>query len=333
MKKPVEQPVVLIGGYHFTSIDSSLAHALPGVKIIRAEGDELFRCADSVHVIIPTMTSVGEELMKRSGRLRLVQQWGAGLEGVDIPNATRLGVCVANVPTRGTGNAESVAEWCVMAAVALGRGYPFVQEHVKQGGPWGIPCGMALAGKTAGIVGIGGIGQELAHRLKPFGMRLLGVKRNIRNFSGSQWGFDRVEEMDKLSGLLSESDVVFLCLPLRKETHLLIGEREFFLMKKGAFLVNPSRGGLIDRTALTKALQDHLGGVALDVFWEEPTMTGDSLYHHPRVLATPHIAGVTDLSYEGIACTVAQNIQCVMEGKLPYYLANKQVSPSWINAR
>lgn len=101
-------------------------------------------------------------------------------------------------------------------------------------------------------------------------------------------------------------------------------------MKKGALLVNPSRGGLVDRRALTQALQEQLGGVAFDVFWEEPTKAGDSLYRHPHVLATPHIAGVTDLSYDGISHKVAQNIKHVMEGKVPNYLANTNVSPVWL---
>jgi phosphoglycerate dehydrogenase-like enzyme len=212
-----------------------------------------------------------------------------------------------------------------MAAIALSRGFPGIQNSVEFGAPWGTPCGKSLTGKTAGIVGVGGIGKSLAQRLRPFEMRLIGVKRNPHHFPDGL-GFEWIKGMSALPELLIESDYVFLCLPQTEDTKCLFNHRTFQTIKEGAYLINASRGGLIEREALTEALQkDRLSGVALDVFWQEPTLPHDPLFQNPKVLVTPHIAGVTDVSYQGIAERVARNIRLVFSGKLPENCVNPEV--------
>ena len=115
-------------------------------------------------MLIPAMARIDGQIMDRIAGLRLIQQWGAGLEGVDLGAAAERQIAVANVPSAGTGNAESVAEWCVMAAIALSRRLPELEKNIRQGGAWGGPIGRGLRGRTAGILGLGrhrtGIGGE-----------------------------------------------------------------------------------------------------------------------------------------------------------------------------
>ncbi len=111
----------------------------------------------------------------------------------------------------------------------------------------------------------------------------------------------------------------------------MIDERELSLLPKGAFILNAARGPIINKNALMKALDSgHLRGAALDVYWEEPPEPKDPILNYSNVLATPHIAGVTDVSYQGIAAKVAENIRRVMSGKLPIYCANPALKAGWL---
>lgn len=137
--------------------------------------------------------------------------------------------------------------------------------------------------------------------------------------------------MKDLPQLLKRADYLFLCVPLNSETRNMIDERELSLLPKGAFILNAARGPIINKNALMKALDSgHLRGAALDVYWEEPPEPKDPILNYSNVLATPHIAGVTDVSYQGIAAKVAENIRRVMSGKLPIYCANPALKAGWL---
>jgi phosphoglycerate dehydrogenase-like enzyme len=318
---------IIIAGTHFEPVLHHLKAALPEASVEMVEPQILVERIGEADVLIPAMMKIGESIFARARDLRLVQQWGAGLDGVDIKAATRHGVAVANVPTTGTGNAESVAEWCVMAAISLSRRFPQIQEQARRGHPWGSPEGQALLGRTAAFVGFGGIGKALAVRLRPFGMRMIAVKRRPDDTSAKLFGLEWISSMEDLPRLLERAEYLFLCLPLTPETQGFIGHKELSLLPRGAFLINPARGAIVSRPALIEALdRGHLGGVALDVFWSEPTEPGDLLLERPNVLATPHIAGVTDVSYGGIASKVVENIHRVMAGKLPLNCANPDLT-------
>jgi len=316
---------VLVAGIHFESIIHFLRKNLPEHESYQIPSQRVIEEANDASVIIPTMTRIDHQIIEKAPNLILIQQWGSGLEGVDIQAATENGVAVANVPTAGTGNAESVAEWCVMAAIALSRSFPSIQKSVWEGSPWGAPCGKSLLGKTAGIVGVGGIGVELAKRLIPFRMKLIGVKKNP-HYLPQNLDFEWVQDMNALPELLGLADYIFLCLPQNEDTKCLFNQEAFQKIKHGAYLINPARGGLIDRSALSEALEgERLAGVAMDVFWQEPTIPHDPLLQHPKVLVTPHIAGVTDTSYQGIAEGVVKNIHLALSGKLPKNCVNPEV--------
>ena len=168
---------ILICSDGFPAVVISLQKYLPSDDIIPSAIHDLPRHLPSADVIIPAMHRVGPEVMDAT-RARLINQFGIGLEGVDIDAATDRGIYVANVPgSLATGNAISVAELAIFLMLALARKYP--QAHAcLQAGVWGQPQGMSLRGKTVGILGMGTIGKALARRLKPFEVTLLGIKRD-----------------------------------------------------------------------------------------------------------------------------------------------------------
>lgn len=310
------QPVVVVAGTGFTSIRQFLTAASPEVQLAMIDPAELRRDGFAAEVLIPAMARIDGDLMDRIRGLRLIQQWGAGLEGVDITAATRRRIAVANVPTAGSGNAESVAEWCVMAAIAVSRHLPIAQRIIRSGDSWGAPRGRALLGCTAGIVGLGGIGQALASRVRPFGMRLLGLQRRPNPELAASLGLEWVGGPDQLPDLLRRSDYLFLCLPLTDDTRELIDERALALLPEQACIINAARGGLLSQQALLHALaQGRLIGAGLDVYQQEPLDPASPLLARDDIVATAHIAGVTDVSYRGIADGVAGNVRRLVAGE------------------
>jgi phosphoglycerate dehydrogenase-like enzyme len=300
---------IVVAGAGFAALREHLSRALPGIVLEAIESDVLRRDGHSASVLIPAMARIDGEIMDRIAGLRLIQQWGAGLEGVDLTAAAERRIAVANVPSAGTGNAASVAEWCVMAAIALSRRLPELERSIRQGGAWGGPIGRGLRGRTAGILGLGGIGQVLAAGLRSFGMRVVGLKLHPEPALAERLGLDWLGSVQDLQAFLEQTEYLFLCLPLSPRTRDLIGEREIAFLPAGACIVNAARGGLINEDALVKALlTGHVSGAALDVFALEPLDPHSRLLVTPGVIATPHIAGVTDISYFDIARYVAENV-------------------------
>ncbi len=273
-------------------------------------------------VLIPTMAEINRGLLESADRLKLIQQCGAGLESVDLEAARELGVPVANVPTAASGNADSVAEIGVYLMIGLARkaremGLSLACRRM------GEPRGMALTGKTVGIIGLGGIGQALIRRLRAFDMRILGLKRTQPERACKEMNLDWAGGPQALGELLGRSDFVVLCLPLTPATRSLMNRDTFAMIKPGAFLINLSRGGLVERDSLEEALNSgRLAGAGLDVFWEEPPDPEDPIFRK-NVLATPHLAGSTDLSMSGIVSAVAENLRRLEQGKEPLNVQNR----------
>lgn len=259
-------------------------------------------------VLIPTMTQITDQIMATGDCLKLIQQCGSGLEGVDAESAAKRGIAVANVPTDISGNADSVAELGIYLMIGLSRYFKGMEKSIKNR-KMGEPQGLSLCGKTVGIIGLGGIGQAMIQRLKPFKVRLVGIKRSNTDEAKNNLGLDWVGKPDQLDDLLEQSDYVVLCLPHTPESHHIINQTTIFRMKKSAFLINLSRGGLIEYEALKEALKtEAIAGAGLDVFWEEPPYPDDAIFTY-NLLVTPHIAGSTDVSIAGIVKGVAENIR------------------------
>ena len=303
-----------------------LQQELPEDDILDCPPAAVPEAAQNADVLIPTVSPIGAEAM-RSPRLKLVQQYGAGLDSVDIPAATAAGIYVANVPTAGTGNAESVAELALFFMLGLARKYRQTQESI-QNKVLGSPMGQALKGKTAAIIGYGGIGRALTRRLAGFEMHILAVSRRGPTSDKPDDGIPLTHvAQDGLHAVLRAADFVITAPPLNNETRSLMGQAEFACMKPEAFVINVARGPVLDYTALLAALREgRIAGAGLDVFWSEPFDPNDEIFQH-NVLATPHIGGATDVSLQGIAKRVAENVNRLRRGEAPLNCVNAEVKP------
>lgn len=301
--------------------------------LLSASGHELIVCAErevgeqvgDVDVVIPLKAAVDASLFER-GSFGLVQQFGVGLENVDIEAATRAGVWVARVPSAMSGSAASVAEHALLLMLALSRQLQAARQAVEQRRV-GEPLGLALLSKTACIVGMGNIGTALAVRLRACGMRLLAVHAHPERGVPPETGIERLFALPELPAAVAEADYVVLCINYNASLHHLISPAVLAAMKPGTFLVNVARGGLIDPEVLSEALrQGRLAGAGLDVFEEEPMDPGHPLFRY-NVIATPHLAGVTDASFHGTATVCADNIARHARGEIPLYAVNTPFSP------
>ncbi|KAG9131487.1 hypothetical protein Leryth_015302 [Lithospermum erythrorhizon] len=259
---------------------------------------------------------LNSEIISHAKRMKLILQFGVGLEGVDIASATNHGIKVARIPSGTTGNATSCAEMAIYLMLGLLRKQSELQVSVSQK-KLGEPAGDTLFGKTVFIMGFGNIGIHLAKRLRPFGVKILATKRSWPSENSGQldasytengMSDDLVDEKGTHADILkfaSHADIVVCCLLMNKETAGVVNKDFLSSMKKGALLVNISRGGLLDYDAVCHHLKSgHLGGLGIDVAWTEPFDPNDGVLQFPNVILTPHVAGVTEYSYRCMAKVV-----------------------------
>jgi len=286
---------------------------LPADEIAICKKEDVRENLKGVQVIIQAHARIDEAVIER-GEFVLIQQFGVGLETVDTQAATKHGVYVANVPSKGSGNSASVAEQAIFLMMALARAYPQCQQSVRAG-IVGSPIGRALAGKTVGIIGLGNVGRDLVKRLNGFDVKIIGIEQERSESLRKELGLAFLGVREDLDYFLRVSDFVVLCAILTEETRHIIGKNELQKMKPTSFLINVARGGLINKEALEWALKEGvIAGAGLDVFWEEPIDPNDPLLNY-NVIATPHIAGVTDISYDGIARAVVENVKRMERGE------------------
>lgn len=251
-------------------------------------------------------------------QLKLVQVTGAGLDRLDQAALTRLGIPVANVPGGSNG---AVAEYAVTAASLLSRRLSWASAEIAKGNYTGFRAKMladnlaGLEGRLVGVVGFGTIGVAVAHAFHRMGCRIVFHDPAPRDRTAAQ-ALDA--EPVTLDELLSQADIVTLHVPLLPATQGLIGAREFGLMKKGAILIQASRGGIVDEAALAQSLASgHLGGAAVDVYSSEPPAPDNPLPRlggegAARLLLTPHIAGVTRQASALLFRSAWQNVERVL---------------------
>jgi phosphoglycerate dehydrogenase-like enzyme len=237
--------------------------------------------------------------IEAQSKLGLLQMGSAGYEQVDVEAATKAGIWVGSAPTTKTGNGESVAELAVLLMIAasrrlneelaLTRGSAQSRREKQE-------VNRALFGKTACIVGLGGIGDLLIERLRGFGMILTGVDNHPEHAPSGVKGYGH----DELKVAAGEADYLILAIPATKENENMVDAPVLAAMKKNAVLVNVARGTLVDEAALLAAVKSgYLYGAGLDVVRNEPVEKEDPLLMEPRILVTPHIAGSTDLMLDG----------------------------------
>lgn len=245
---------------------------------------------------------------------RLVQQPAVGYDVIDHEAAAELGIPVANAAGF---NSQSVADWTIMAMLNVIR-HGARRDRVMRAGGWRNQERLGdreLGALTVGIVGAGNIGRGVARRLAGFGSRVLYTDVVPQTIDGAR----RVS----MEELLRDSDVVTIHAPLGANTRQLVGERELAAMRKGAVLVNASRGPIVDEDALIRALQSgHLGGAALDVFVEEPLAADSPLRRMENVFMNPHCAGGTREARDNVIEVLTTNIQRVLSGQEPINVVN-----------
>ncbi|MGC4865228.1 NAD(P)-dependent oxidoreductase [Micromonospora sp. DT53] len=296
---------VLVPRAGFPHVPAMLAEALPEVVVTRCAVTELADAVQSADVLVPLLAPVTRAILANGRRLRLVQQWGSGLDRVDLEAAHELGVPVKAADPAVTGGAAAVAEWCVMAAIALGRHVPAVQAAFPGGSAWGSPLGRTLRGGVALVIGMGAVGRALVPLLQALGATVTTVSASYRGELAGVAGVG----YDNLVPALGRADWIFVCLRRPMQVPVL-GAHELSSMRLGAFLINASRGHLVDEDAVNRLLREgHLGGAALDVFRHEPMTGAESILTAPNLLATPHVAGVVESVERRVAAQVQLNVR------------------------
>jgi (S)-sulfolactate dehydrogenase len=256
--------------------------------------------------IVRNRTQVRGRLLESAANVKVIGRLGVGLDNIDLAACEARGITV--IPATGA-NAESVAEYVITAALMLLRGVYFSTRAVEAG-TWPrqtLSQGREAAGKVLGIVGLGSIGRLTARKAQAMGMRVIAHDPQVPG-AAEAWR-EAGAQPRELEALLRESDVVSLHVPLTPQTRGLLGSERLALMKRDAVVINTARGGIIDEAALATMLREgRLGGAALDVFDREPLAAGSPLTGAPRLLLTPHVAGVTLESNERVSALIADRV-------------------------
>lgn len=298
-------------GDHLRILKSAgLAVGYPAQHPIVTEEDTLSAVRGAVAVLAGSEPYTAR-VLDESPELRVISRNGVGYDCVDVAAATERGVAVTITPQ---GNHEAVAEHTLALVLALARSVVRCDRDVRVGAWRRNEPYVPLRGKTLGLVGLGRIGRSVARRAAAFRMRLLCFEPYPDQTLVDQLGIELVA----LDDLLKQSDFVTLHSPLTPQTRGLIDRRSLALMRRGSFLVNTARGGLIVEDDLCEALRSrHLAGAALDVFTHEPPPPDHPLFELDNVVFSPHAAALDTQAVIDMANAAAQNISDVLAGRWP----------------
>ena len=283
---------------------------LPEAEILRLVGShDAIICGDDAFT--------KPVLQKCLPKLRVLSKYGIGVDKIDIPAATELKIPVTFCPGV---NHVTVAEHTFGLLLSLTRLIPPQDALIKKG-EWKRSTGRELAGKTMGILGLGRIGKEVAKRAKAFDMNVCAFDLYWDDAFAKQVGVERKQTGEEV---LQASEVVSLHMNLTEENKEYINQSRLALMKRGAYLINCARGGLISQADVAAALkQGILGGYGADVVEPEPIEKTNPLLAAPNVVLTPHVASRTYESVERQATMAAENMIRVLKGEAPHAQANK----------
>jgi (S)-sulfolactate dehydrogenase len=266
-------------------------------------------------LIVRNRTQVDAALIANAPKLRVVGRLGVGLDNIDTSACAARAIEV--IPATGA-NAVSVAEYVLTTAMLLLRG-AYLSSSEVAAGDWPrakLSQGREICGKTLGLVGLGSIGRVTARRAQGLGMRVIAYDALLAE-QDAAWREHDVERKS-LVQVLADADVVSLHVPLDAQTRGLISASEIASMKRGAVIINTSRGGIIDEAALARALREGLlAGAALDVFEHEPLAANSALAEVPNLILTPHIAGVTQESNVRVSTLIAERVAASLHALRP----------------
>lgn len=263
--------------------------------------------ASASGLIVRSATRVDAAMLDSASQLRVVGRAGVGVDNVDLQAASERGVAVVNAPA---GNTIAAAELTMALLLAVARRVAEADRSIRDG-KWDRTRlqGVELQGRTLGVIGAGRIGGAVAERCQAFGMKVVVYDPYLPADRLADLGLSVVP----FDQLLEMSDVITLHVPLTEETRHLIGPAQLEAMRPGAFLINVSRGGVVDEEALAQALaRGAIGGAGLDVFESEP-LAGDSpLLLAPNLVLTPHLGASTAEAQIQVAVEVVDNIRAVL---------------------
>lgn len=277
-------------------------------------------------LVVRSATKVTAEVIEAGTKLRVIGRAGTGVDNIDVEAATRQGIVVVNAPAS---NNVAVAELTIGLILSMARNIP--QAHASlQGGKWERTkfSGWEVRGKTLGLVGLGRIGSEVAHRARAMEMTILAFDPVV--------SFDRAEQMGvelvTMDELVQRADIVSIHVPLTDGTRNLFSAARIAQMKPGSFLINASRGGIVDEAALAEAINaGRMGGAALDVFNSEPPAADSPVLGNPKIITVPHIGASTAEAQTSAGTEVAEGVATALTGATPRYAVNAPfVAPeSW----
>lgn len=279
-------PIIAVTSRSFSAnatLRKNLLQEFPGARFndegLRLEGDSLVNFLSGAVGAIVGIEPINGYILAQLSQLRVLSKFGVGLDSIDLNEVRERGIQLASTP--GT-NSSAVAELTLLLTLGTLRRIPEAISNVRSE-HWVSVTGRLLEGKTVGLIGVGHVGKALNNLLEPFGCSVLG-------FDVLKSPVDGVSFV-ALDELLGASDVVCIHVPLTDTTRGMFGVGQLELMKNDAVLVNTSRGGVIDESALLAAItSEKIAGAGLDVLENEPPLSWE-LLNHPKVFATPHIAG------------------------------------------
>jgi D-3-phosphoglycerate dehydrogenase len=323
---------IAVVGWHshnemFDAIGADLQNA--GHRIVRHADRNAFAAIDGPLDRIDILLCVAvfpliRPILERASKLRAIVSAVTGVDGVDLKAATDCTVVVANAQT--DENITGMAEATVLMVLAALYDLNGAQSRIRQN-LWRPPQLKAhqLRDKMLGFVGLGRIGRETARLLAPWGVRMQYSARRDADLAG----LPPIARVD-LDTLMRSSDVVCVLASLNSETRGLIDAAKLRLMKKTAVLVNTARGAIVDEAALYEALAcGAIAGAALDCYAIEPLPADSPLRSLPHVILTPHMIGHTIEAHASLEAATRQNLDLIVSGKPPRYVANPAVLPSW----
>lgn len=277
--------------------------------------------SDIEGIILRTNIKITREIIDSAPLLKIISRTGAGVDNIDLAAASEKNILVCNAPGV---NSISVAEHALGFMLAMVKQLKIVDEAVREGN-WNIRYTSNtgdLEGKTLGLVGLGQIGTLLARKASlAFNMKVIAYDPYIEKTQNIEF----IELTDKLDNIFQHSDFVSLHVPYTKETHHLVNDRLLGMMKSGSYLINTSRGMVIDEQALFNALENNqIAGAGLDVFEKEPPPLNNPLLTLKNVITSPHAAGLNRDCEKKLAIEAAEAVVDYFEGKEPKHIYNKK---------
>jgi len=278
----------------------------------RLEEEELLRYVEGIDGVICGDDRFTGRVLEAAADLKVISKWGTGIDSIDKDACKRLGIALYNTPNAFS---EPVADTVFGYILCFARNIPGMDRKMKQG-IWKKLPGLSLRESTLGIIGVGNVGKAVVRRARCFGMRIMGndLVKMPSDFI-RQTGIQMVEK----EVLLKDSDFVSVNCDLNPTSYHLLGDREFALMKGGAYVVNTARGPIVEEKALVKALQERkIAGAALDVFENEPVPADSPLLSMDNVLLAPHNANSSPEAWEKVHHnTIANLLNGLRSGRRP----------------